>query len=724
MKCIRILPDSRLSNEKVEHFAQSLCMYRSMLERFNCEKKRLDPNFMSWEVILEPKNTQFFLTVPDEAERVAQKAVHSSWPNVTLQPTENPLDTMNPSLTSVLELRHHYFLATLVDRRTNWLNSLLEVLNVMQEGDKAIVQVYCEPAYHDWYTEAAESYTDFKKGHLRQRLRFTKKEAVMTGVKLAAHTVFGAISVVTELITGEEPEKIDLSAGERALILKDSYLRLETMQKTRGDAFDISIRIAVQARDSKQANLLNRSIATAFREFDGDNQLIGRITNTKKTFSLMKERRKGIKLTSDYMSIPEIARLFVLPPLSLQEKYHIEGIKLQETEAAAALFEGGLLLGDQTHRGETKNVYMPTTNDDETCLPVCAIGGMGQGKTAGYGANRMYEAVMNGFGAIFIDPAKHQVSEELCKVLPPDKLEVINIKQLKPSFDWCEAQYSEYGKGLLADSVLSFFEDSLEDSVQTERYLRAFIISMKTARLGEIFKIMEDMNYLKKVIEGMEEGIHKTTLEQFSKESDNMRMRIVKPIYNRMDMIMGDPFLMDCFNSTVSIDFVKLLSQRKAIVIDVAKKDGLTKKQINLIGNLLMTKIDLAMQLRKEDDQFPFFVIVDEPHQFNRSAKLWENMAVESRKWRVGFVWLFHFWEQLPKQAQRAIKNALPHYHLYPTSKDTWKAFLEEIKPFDLEDCMKLKRFHAINILRTGGETVKPFIAHMAAPPSERIRGI
>lgn len=50
--------------------------------------------------------------------------------------------------------------------------------------------------------------------------------------------------------------------------------------------FDISIRIEVQARDSKQAHLLNRSIATAVREFDGDNQLINRITGTKKRHSL------------------------------------------------------------------------------------------------------------------------------------------------------------------------------------------------------------------------------------------------------------------------------------------------------------------------------------------------------------------------------------------------------------------------------------------------------
>ncbi|MFC5773670.1 ATP-binding protein [Ectobacillus antri] len=722
MKHMRIMPDSRLENGRVEHFAQSLCSYRSMFERFNKETKRLDANFFSWEIMLEPKNTSFHITLPEDAERIVQKAVHSSWPQVTVQEQEDILHTFTPALTSVMEMRHHYFLAMRVDRRGNWLKSLLEVLNIMQTGDKVIIQVFSEPAFHDWYVPATEAYMQFKRGSMPQRLRFTKKDMVQSTIKAAAYVTFGAISIVTELLTGEEPEKVDLSAGERGMILRDGPLRTETVQKTRGDAYDVSIRIGIQSTNTKQAHLLNRAVSTAFREFDGDNQLQNRITNTKKTFSLMKERRKGMKLASDYMSIPEIARLFTLPPLSLQEKYHIPGIKLQETEVAATLFEGGLLLGEQTHRGETKQVYMPTTNWDELCLPVCAIGGMGQGKTDGFGANRVVEAVRNGFGAMFIDPAKHQVSEQVKKVLRPDQYEIINIKHLKPSFDWCEAQYSEYGKGLLADAVLSFFEDSLEDSVQTERYLRAFIMGMQTAKLNEVFRIMEDMNYLEEVAEKLPDGMHKTTLMQFSKESENMRMKIVKPIYNRMDMIMGDSFMMECFHSDVSLDFVKLLSQKKAIIIDVAKKDLLTPKQINLIGNLIMTKVNLAMQMRKEEDQFPFFVLIDEPHQFNRSAKLWESMAVESRKWRVGFVWLFHYWEQLPKQAQSAVKNALPHYHLYPTSKETWLKFKEEIAPFDLTDCINLKRFHAINILRTNGESTKPFIAHMAAPPSIRIK--
>ncbi|MGG2091303.1 ATP-binding protein [Bacillus sp. S13(2024)] len=720
MKHLQIIPHSKLENNRVEHFAQQLCMYRSMFERWNKKERRLDKNFLSWEMVLQPKNTQFVVTMPQDLRKTTEKSILSTWSNVTTKEIPDPFEKFTPTYASTMELRYHYFLSIKVDRRINWLNSLLETLNIMKDEDKVIMQTLCFPAHYDWYESATENYERFKtEGHMPLRFHFNKRDIAHVTGKAIASTVIGTMNFIGELVAGKDAEKIPITT-DRAIILKDGQLRSETLQKTKNDAYHVQIRIAIQSKDEKQAVLLNRSVSTAFRELDGDNQLINYPANREKTFKRMKERKKKISMYSDYMSIQETSRLFMLPTYHLQDRYHIESIKQLETDIPMRLFEGGLLLGEQTYKGETKSVYMPITNKDELCLPTAVIGGMGQGKTDGYGATRMVEAVRNGFGALFIDPAKHQVTNQLRETLDSSQYEIINIAKLKPSFDWCEAQYSQYGKGLLADAVLSFFEDSLEDSVQTERYLRAFIIGMKTPQLKEIFEIMEDKEYLSEVIKTMQEGIHKQTLIQYSKESDNMRMKIIKPIYNRMDMIMGDPFLMDCFNSDKSIDFVEIMSQKKAFVFDIAKKDGLTPKQINIIGNLLMTKINLAMQMRKEKDQFPFFVVVDEPHQFNRSAKLWESMAVESRKWRVGFVWLFHYWEQLPKKAQQAIKNALPHYHLYPTSKETFKAFLEELAPFELADCLKLKRYHAFNILRTGGENTKPFIAKMSLPPCMR----
>jgi hypothetical protein len=126
------------------------------------------------------------------------------------------------------------------------------------------------------------------------------------------------------------------------------------------------------------------------------------------------------------------------------------------------------------------------------------------------------------------------------------------------------------------------------------------------------------------------------------------------------------------------------------------------------------------MQLRPEEKQFPFFCVYDEPHRFLRSAKLWEDLAVESRKWRVGFVWMFHDWVQIPRHLADIIKSAGPHYHLYSgCSKKTWKDFAEEMSPFKLEeDAMKLPQYHAINILRNQDGYTR-FIAKMAKPPSE-----
>jgi hypothetical protein len=89
-------------------------------------------------------------------------------------------------------------------------------------------------------------------------------------------------------------------------------------------------------------------------------------------------------------------------------------------------------------------------------------------------------------------------------------------------------------------------------------------------------------------------------------------------------------------------------------------------------------------------------------------------------KWRVGYCWFFHSWEQIPNDLAEIIKVAGPHYTIYNSSKKTFRDLAEEIAPFTVVDGIKLKRFHAINVLRAGDGVQKPFIVKMAAPPSER----
>jgi len=232
-------------------------------------------------------------------------------------------------------------------------------------------------------------------------------------------------------------------------------------------------------------------------------------------------------------------------------------------------------------------------------------------------------------------------------------------------------------------------------------------------------RIFEDDAYRAKCAAKMPPGIHRSTLEDFGSLSDGKRGQILAPIYNRLDTILGDEYLAECFDSDNSLDMVALMSERKAVVIDVPKT-GLGPEGVDLIVNLLSVKIDLAMTLREEGAQFPFFVIFDEPHQFLRSARTWKSAAVESRKWRVGYVWMFHSWEQIPNDLAEIIRSAGPHYHIYRASKRTFNELREELAPFAVEDYVKMPKYHALNVLRVGNEQHTVFMAQMLAPPSHR----
>lgn len=87
---------------------------------------------------------------------------------------------------------------------------------------------------------------------------------------------------------------------------------------------------------------------------------------------------------------------------------------------------------------------------------------------------------------------------------------------------------------------------------------------------------------------------------------------------------------------------------------------------------------------------------------------------------RLGLLWLFYDWRQIPRDLADIIKSAGVNYHLHPSSKHTYKSLLEEIEPITLEEAMSTPRYHAINVIRSGGTAALPFVARRLPPPSAR----
>jgi hypothetical protein len=719
----QIKPDSRIENTNVERLAKSLCTYQSFLQRVENENEyyRLSrKNFISFEMILKKNDTKFFITTLARNQQVMKKSIESTWNKSTIEDVADPL-FFKPNVFTNIEYEHHYMFSMRIDYRkqSGIMENLLETLNIMKETDQIYLQIMGHPASKDWYVGATEQYKKFKEGKMPKKRRIDKKTIAQSALMLTTKTMVGLSNSIVK-ISGGEPEEINLERNQQAIILKDGALRRETLQKTRGEAFDTEIRIGVVCGNRERAESLKRISVLAFREFDGDNYLIEKPVNEKKMWKHFKERTPTLKIQKDYFSVIEFSRLLMLPTGTLQEQYHIPNINTVETELPQRMLEGGLLMGYNQHKGNTQNVYFPTNNHDELCLPHAVVGGMGQGKTKGYGANRVVQAVLNGFGALCLDPAKGELGDEIVKALKPDQYIRINLGIKPIAIDWRETKHAVRSRNRLANTIISFFSNFDETGGQTVRFLRASVFGMQTSNLKELLKMFEDEKYLTECIEKMpEDSIHKQTLQTLLEYGDGRRRQILDPIYNRLDDIIGDEYLAECFDATEGLDMVTLMSQRKAIIIDVPQS-LVGDTGVNLIGNLIMTKINLAMTLRSEQNQFPFFVIIDEPHQFTRSQGIWKTACVESRKWRVQYTFMFHDWAQLNRDLRDIMKSAGSHFTLYPSSKKTFMDLSEEMTPLTLSDGLALKTHHSINILTSGKGKVKPFIMKMTPPPSQQ----
>ncbi|MHB8124461.1 MAG: hypothetical protein ACYDEJ_02255 [Desulfitobacteriaceae bacterium] len=148
-------------------------------------------------------------------------------------------------------------------------------------------------------------------------------------------------------------------------------------------------------------------------------------------------------------------------------------------------------------------------------------------------------------------------------------------------------------------------------------------------------------------------------------------------------------------------------------------KSKLLPEATNALVTHLVSKLWLAILTRYDGNwNKPAWVIMDEPHQYLGAATEWSEMIVESRKWGLGLVFLFHSFVQLPRDFSRVMKAAGPHIILYASSTagDEFKELEKELAPFELEEFLALPKHHALISLYSGGR-VPVFSAKMAQPP-------
>jgi hypothetical protein len=421
-------------------------------------------------------------------------------------------------------------------------------------------------------------------------------------------------------------------------------------------------------------------------------------------------------------------------------------------EIPESLRHKGIPLGEVTHKGQTTSVVWPTNNVDELCMPRVIIGGMGTGKTM-FGAGFATDVLREGFSVFAIDAADGDFTDVIRDSLPigfPEDhivdLDFGNLQNPIP-LNWGEVSRRTSGGREVANAISSHLVSFLtryatEAGDRTERYLRAagkaVFLADPEATLLEVFLMLCSSEYRKNILGAIMDLRLKELWDDFEHMTDGMKAQVIAPVLSRLDVMLNNEYISNCLlqKPKAGVDHIDfrawadgdkrgpyciLLRAPKSVLMDEGT-DAIITWLIAKLWLAILTRIDQPTNLRK-----PTFLIMDEPAQYLGSGRggvksTWGSMITESRKWRLGLVFMFHEWQQLGKELGGLIKSAGAHYVLYSSSKETFQGLSEEISPFTIEEAIKIPTHSAICIVKADSNYHK-FMAKMAVPPIGKKRG-
>lgn len=683
-----------------------------------------------WDVMLEPESIKYFATFPAEWQKEVLSMLKNTWEGASIERGDGLNGTKIPWTADVVQMKYRRsdMFSLKVDNRMEHepMDSILSIVADLEAGDVARYSICAEPTSRlDWQDRAEKLQEQFKRGTTPKRRRWSQRDAAIGVGEFIARVLQSALDgIYTVLDSGDDKTKQPKQDDYEKRLLTLDGLSPGTVKKPRLPVFNTHIRMAAYSEDTNKQRIIVRSMANSFNDLTAENELERHEYPDKLKPTIMKELnsfRISLPTRLDFdknkMSNEELGRLVETPTAYLQDKYKdaLDALDSRQIDVPALLLKGGIPLGTVSFKKTMKEVFFPVNNHDQLCLPSCVIGGMGSGKTKGFAANRAIDFVKAGFSSIVFDPKKSEVWEQVAAGLPEHQRQRILLGEFLLSLDFREALHSKAARNRLAQILLKFFEDNADAAgAQTQRFLQAAVFAMKTGRLKEIIQIFQDKAYRQRVIKEMPEGMHRLTLEQFDNESAARQNQILSPIWNRLNVILGDEYLSACMDAVDGLDMVQVLSKRgMCTVFDLPDRLN-TREAKDVLVNLLSFKIDIAMSLR--EDLFPVAIIYDEPHQYLRSADLWKKVAVESRAYRLSYHWLFHSWEQIPRDLAQIIKDAGPHFYIYNSSKTTYKGLAEELAPFTIQEGLSTKVHHAICALKVGENRMTPLTVKMKAP--------
>lgn len=748
---LQVIPHSSNRNYDTELLIQTMStMYRLPYQRLKKEmnehknfKFSLDlPEKASFIVVITKEDCQFYLTIPKRYSNLFIEKCSEIWKRATIKEVPNVPNFDGEKYE--LHYQKEDPLSLKINKKTNDpLSNILGVKDIMEKGDEIdILYNFIPMSQSRWRGLYKETIKKLLHGMPVDKEKFTASFFL----KFLFVSIIKGIDFTFDLINDVLGDGQPRQCEEVAITKLDALSNLSKNTIKKENSTIVGTQIIVNSKSSDKSRQHNNAIAVteSYKVINDDNNLIYKRLPEKAKINVLDHTIKNA--TINKMSTGECNNFIQLPGRELLDKHKVATkVEVLESPIPSELQKGNINLGESTCKGEHQNGFLPVDYNFAN-LALLLLSPQGGGKTTLIGniaknANKAKES------NIVLDYIKNcELADSIKKVVnPSDVIEIDLSKEVCfQALSFNEIKYSGTSEfelfevaNMKAEQTLAFIDAANSDGLALTGKMRRFLSAaanivylQQCTSIGDVIKCLskhqkrmefiqwakdnispQGIEYLQDYIDALEElnevekEIDKKTKEIISCEVVGTKDSKIEGILDRVNLIQENIYLKYMLNMKAdnNVDFVKAMEEGKTILIKMPENKFNNTMVKNVLITFFTSKIILATKLRGALHVEPSRcnVFYDEIYQAPTAEGIICSVLSQLRKFGTKIIISAHYMDQLSSRLKNELKASGASYMLLQgADKKNFDELKEELMPYELEDLLKLKQFHSLNLIR------------------------
>ena len=673
----------------------------------------------SFEIYYLNQTVYFYLVCPQDKLTLVQSLLTSSFPQVKIQKTTDPLNLVlkNKNLSfgeMILTSGYYYPIKTYIDfKEVDPLSSLIGFLSKQPPQLSYLVQIVLTAASINWQdqvmAEAGKMHYDANSGRYTQnphKLLLMKKASFQggkVGIRLLVSSADKALNPYPFLLNlAGTFGSFSLGEGNQFSFKRSIFFKshlLEKIKKRKIRYFE------------KQNQILNaQELATLWHP---PGYLLSGIKNIAWGKTLKGEPPENLPISSNVIlnSFQDLKKEKEIPK---QVRDDIQKMKMDVNFFAKTEFKNRETIFGIKTEDRRKHVYI--------------IGKTGAGKSTLI-ANMAIDDIRKNRGLGIIDP-HGDLSETILDYIPNRR--VNDVVYLEPfdlerpfALNVLEVKNKQQ-KDLVASGIVSIFYKLYKDSwgPRLEYILRNVILTLleiENATLVDILALLAHQDYRKKIVSRLTDPVLRSFWEkEFAKMPDRLKAEAISPIQNKVGQFVTSKMIRNIIGKAKStVNLQQIMDEGKILILNLSQ-GKLGEDNAALLGAMIITQIQLAAMNRsfqKEEQRRDFFLYVDEFQNFATTSFI--KILSEARKYRLSLTLANQYIDQLDEPVAKAIfGNVGTLISFVVGARDAHLLTREFSQIYTENDLVSLGKHEIVLKLSIDGMTSSPFPAKTLPLPS------